>query len=427
MNPMLDVAINLCEEGSYNEALEILNKFILENPDCVPAYITRADCFMFTQDYESSLKDLEKALKLEPKNIDYLLRKAKVLSTGMQKPDEALKVIKKVLRIYKNSYLAYKEMGHIYLENVKNYKLAVQYFTKAMLYCEDAIERTEIQIFRAKAFMKLNIYKFALWDFDAAEKIIPGDIRLHLGRGYIFADMKRFSEALVEYRKALEIDTLNFDAICSIIEIYCDTGDFSGLVEFCDDILNLDPGNIYVMCEKANAMIMLGYREEAVKFIEEQEIYVDEYLHNYISKRAIIYHKAGCYEKSIEDLEYVNSNILFEGAYNSQFAMNYFCLGKFREAEEYFDMVIRDKWDMTYRTYQYRAECRMELKRFKEAIEDLETAKEMNKDDGEIDFLIGQCYHYLGNMAYAGINMDSSYKKMYGPAGKWLYEMGILN
>ncbi len=427
MDPMLDVAINLCEEGSYNEALEILNKFIPGNPDCVSAYITRSDCFLFTKDYESSLKDLDNALKLEPKNIDYLLRKAKVLSSGMGKADDALKVIKKVLRINKNCCLAYEDMGHIYLEIVRNYKLAVENFTNAMKYCEDTLAKAEIQFYRAKTYIEMKIYNLALKDFDKAGMILPDDVRLRLGRGFVFEAMKRFSEALVEYHKALEIDPLNSDTIHSIINVYYGMENLTELVEFCDDILNLDPGYIYVMCEKANAMISLGYAEEAVKFIEESEIYVTEYRHNYISKRAIIYHKAGYYKKSNEDLKYANSNILFEGAYNSMFGMNYFFMEKYKEAEEYFDIVIRDKWDADYTTYKFRAECRMELKRFREAIEDLETAKKMNTDDGEIDFLIGQCYHYLGNMAYAGINMDSSYKKMYGPAGSWLWEMGNLN
>ncbi len=174
-------------------------------------------------------------------------------------------------------------------------------------------------------------------------------------------------------------------------------------------------------------MISLGYEEDAVKFIEEQEMHVQEYRYNYISKRAIIYQKAGQYEKSNEDLKYVDSNVLFNGAYNTMFAMNYFFLGKFKESEEYFSKVISEGWDADFMTYKYRAECRIELGKFREAIEDLETAKMMNKDDGEIDFLIGQSYHFLGNMAYAGINMGSSYKKGYEPAERWMQEMGLMN
>jgi tetratricopeptide (TPR) repeat protein len=181
------------------------------------------------------------------------------------------------------------------------------------------------------------------------------------------------------------------------------------------------------MSEEANAMIMLGNAEEAVKFIEEREIYVKEYHYNYIAKRSIIYHRAGFYEKSNQDLEYIDSTGIFKGAYNSMFAKNYFLLEKFSEAEEYFSKVISDGLDADFWTYKYRAECRIELGRFKEAIEDLEIAKKMNTNDGEIDFLIGKSYHFLGNLAYAGLNMASSYQKGYEQAESWMREMGNLN
>ncbi len=57
--------------------------------------------------------------------------------------------------------------------------------------------------------MELKIYNLALKDFDAAGMILPGDIRLHQTRGYLFAQMKSFGEAMQEYRKALEIEPAN--------------------------------------------------------------------------------------------------------------------------------------------------------------------------------------------------------------------------
>lgn len=63
------------KEGKFREALEILNKMIVETPEDATLFIARADVEREMQHEDLALVDLEEALRLNPSSIDaYLLR-----------------------------------------------------------------------------------------------------------------------------------------------------------------------------------------------------------------------------------------------------------------------------------------------------------------------------------------------------------------
>ena len=63
------------KEGKFREALEIINKLLVENPDDATLYVARADVEREMEHVELALVDLEQAIRLSPSLIDaYLLR-----------------------------------------------------------------------------------------------------------------------------------------------------------------------------------------------------------------------------------------------------------------------------------------------------------------------------------------------------------------
>ena len=63
------------KEGKFREALEVINKLLVENPDDATLYVARADVEREMEHVELALVDLEQAIRLSPSLIDaYLLR-----------------------------------------------------------------------------------------------------------------------------------------------------------------------------------------------------------------------------------------------------------------------------------------------------------------------------------------------------------------
>lgn len=76
------------KEGKFREALELVNKLLVENPDDATLYVARADIEREMEHLELALVDLEEAIRLSSSLMDayllrgdiYLLQKRKALA-----------------------------------------------------------------------------------------------------------------------------------------------------------------------------------------------------------------------------------------------------------------------------------------------------------------------------------------------------------
>ena len=82
--------------GKVNEALDDLNSLVQMFPDSAFAYAARAGFEAEHQQYELALFDWDEALRLQPRNVDFLVSKADVL-ISLKRKKEARLVLQEAL------------------------------------------------------------------------------------------------------------------------------------------------------------------------------------------------------------------------------------------------------------------------------------------------------------------------------------------
>lgn len=160
-------ATDSLHEGNFKIAESLSNKAIELKPDYAFALVTRGAARFALSDYESSLKDYEKALSLDPK-----LKKAVYYRMA-----------------YDKHYL-------------KDYSGALQLFEKAI-----SLEPKKAANYAARADTKkeLNDLQGALNDYNEAINLMPNHGYYYLSRGLLKNDMKDKNNACIDLKKARQL------------------------------------------------------------------------------------------------------------------------------------------------------------------------------------------------------------------------------
>ncbi len=103
----LNKGIALIGLEKYDEAKTNLNISISINPNCVLTYLIKAKCYRFEYKHELALKIINKALKLDPYNVNVLALKADILASEEEEFEQAVYIINKITKINPYNVSAY--------------------------------------------------------------------------------------------------------------------------------------------------------------------------------------------------------------------------------------------------------------------------------------------------------------------------------
>lgn len=114
-------------KGINDFAIKIntLNQAVKLNNKSDEAYGLLAQSFNEIANYQESLKNVEKAIKLAPDNLNYQYTKALTLKND-NKPEDSKKILTKILSVKANHYSALITLANIYYNN-KEYDDALKY------------------------------------------------------------------------------------------------------------------------------------------------------------------------------------------------------------------------------------------------------------------------------------------------------------
>lgn len=118
------------EKSVYDASIQALSDAIRSSPSISQNYFKRASIYFDNRDFESSLKDINKAIELQPNNPNYLLLKAKNLKE-FGKYNEAYPLIKQIESFNLTSYDFYLISAEVYIYKKEN-QLAKSYLQKAI-------------------------------------------------------------------------------------------------------------------------------------------------------------------------------------------------------------------------------------------------------------------------------------------------------
>lgn len=106
-------------DGKYDSTRIILNEVLVHNPDNMEALDAFADVEYWSENYTKAIEYCDLALKKDPKNEDFLFKKARILHSS-EKYEEAVVSLEELIRINHSNAEALKKLQEYRLDVMKN-------------------------------------------------------------------------------------------------------------------------------------------------------------------------------------------------------------------------------------------------------------------------------------------------------------------
>ena len=153
------------------------------------------------------------------------------------KIQEALMQCESILKTYPTYSLALQLIGIIFAE-VKNYPMALDYFTRAMKH-----DRKNAAIYsnRGNVYQDTKQYDLALADFDRSISIKRDFVEAHYNKGNCYKEMAKYPEAIECYKRTLVFNPKYKDAYTNMGTCYQNLQQFDKSLEFYKKTIEIDP------------------------------------------------------------------------------------------------------------------------------------------------------------------------------------------
>jgi tetratricopeptide (TPR) repeat protein len=93
----------------------------------------------------------------------------------------------------------------------------------------------------------------------------PGFVELYINLGRVYYELKRYDDAICEYKMAIWLDSLNLRAYFYLCQLYEEQKDFDNAIEICSKLIELQPHIADFHCRLAQYLYLKGDVEQAVE------------------------------------------------------------------------------------------------------------------------------------------------------------------
>ncbi len=209
-NPDIKYKINLYNlyitKGLLNNALEIIDSILAQNLGSVQVNQDRAYILYLLKDYEESIKECHKILKVDENNSN-ALNTLGLCFLNIQKYNEANKALIKALKINKNNIKVLNSLGRLNHE-LRRSNEAENYFLKAYELDPNIFETLNNM---AGFYLEESKYLKAIDFYKKAEKLNPKNAVLLNNLAKTLICIEEIEKAEMYNRKAILIDQKNDD------------------------------------------------------------------------------------------------------------------------------------------------------------------------------------------------------------------------
>jgi len=295
-------------ENNHNNAYVDLSNILKYSSEEYEIFFANGFICYFKNEYNKSLDNFIKLLKLKPLFSDYLNHYIAELNINLGKEfivyknyEKAIKYLGEVIKYDNLSYEknkpliadTYNKFGDSLFANNDN-EAAIINYEKSLL----IMNNNSIYFKLAQCYHVLADYKSEFKVYDILISIDPSDIEIYIKRSKTYLILKEYNKALNDYNIILKYNKNNIDVHFECLNIYILQNDLTSAQIECDDILEIEQNNkkaLYIKqiigLNSSKYFSNLTYRR---KEWEGQNRYIEEtkfdfgcpnciYLHNDIS------------------------------------------------------------------------------------------------------------------------------------------------
>ncbi|MCA9023119.1 MAG: tetratricopeptide repeat protein, partial [Planctomycetaceae bacterium] len=288
--------INSTQAKTVPEAIEFYTYQINTNPGS-SHYRFRGDAYLLKSDYQSALKDLDEAIRLNSDSAKTFDSRAKVHSKlGNRK--QMYSDINRAIQLDPTSATRYNNRGVLYdgdskyNEAIEDYTQAIKLNPKKAIYFKN----------RGLSYKKKDDFKSAIKDFDSAIKLVPTYSSAIAERGDCQLELKNYDAALKDYQAALKIDPASTDALWGMALYFDIKDDPEQANQHYEKVLKLDPKRYFAYYKIGSNFQSQDQFAKAIQNYD-RSIAIRPTYRSAHRNRGICYRKTGNYEQALKDFD----------------------------------------------------------------------------------------------------------------------------
>jgi len=344
-------------------------------PDRAEPYILQGQIYAVLGEYDKALKELNKAVEINPQN-DFAHVRLALLFSSQGKVDEALKEIERAISLQPNSKWGWLWKGVIHAEHQKNWDLARPAYRKAL----EIDPRFDLAWYNlAWTYIKEEPanYDKAREFFDKALRINPNYKEAYYGLGMVYGYQNKYDISKIYLDKALALDDKFLTGYKWRGIILGEMGDNKKALEDFSRAISISPGNAELYIRRAKAFEKLDEFDEAImdlqfaSDIEPSNKRIWLYLGN-------VFEKVGEKKKAIE---FYSKAISLDPKYSEAYvgrAKSSEGLSEFEKSEKDFESAIGYASYRPERMYFERGKFFIRRKNYNAAIKDFQAARKLS-------------------------------------------------
>ncbi len=242
------IAIAFYYKRELDKSLNYFKLALEHNTKLAEAHFMTAEIFMKKGDYIEALEAAQRAVDIAPftsSRANYLIY---CILSIINKDKHYKRFISLIA-----SYLTLPFDKYARKEVIK--KLSYLKFVPALL-------RISCLIF-LKGFNEnvLDMYREII---DKA----PGFVELYVNLGRVYFELKRYEDAICEYKMAIWLDSLNLRAHYYLCQLYEELQDFDNAIEICKKLIEMQPNVAEFHCRMAQYFYLQGDIEKAIEYYQ---------------------------------------------------------------------------------------------------------------------------------------------------------------
>jgi tetratricopeptide (TPR) repeat protein len=228
-------------DGWCAEAIEDINVALRLDRRNARAWKERGRAQLGLGCIEKALADLDEALRINPRYADAWYLRGSIRADNAQVQD-GISDLSECVRLNPNHAAAYRNRGAAWCKMEKFEQVILDSSEAIRLNRKDGIAFQN----RGAGLMEQGRYEEALADANEAIRLSGHRIGFN-NRGFIHAKLRHFSQALSDYRAAIELDPTYLRPRVNRVDLFIETRQFANALGELAEILRIDADNFYAL------------------------------------------------------------------------------------------------------------------------------------------------------------------------------------